>query len=139
MKSLIVLIAAVLLTSSSFSQALKPTVLLQGNDTLVCFTPTQGKYVAKKIVHAEYCDSIVGSLNKQKDDLIESRRHHQEIGRTLREEVNNLNIMLTNDSTIIETKDIQIKAEQQEVKRQKRQKLLAIVISIITGVAAIVT
>ena len=139
MKSLIVLIAVALLSSSTYSQDLTPTVQRSGNDTLLCFTVGQSKYIAKQVVHAQYCDSIVGSLNKQKASLIEARERQTDISKALNEKVKNLNIMLSNDSTIIEVKDLQIAAEKKEVKRQKRQKIFAVFLAVITGVAGILT
>lgn len=68
-------ICAILFSITSFGQ----TVVIDGQDTMVCFTPEQSKFILKEVTKVEYLeekDSINTQLLAEQDSLIQN---HNEI------------------------------------------------------------
>ncbi len=96
-----------------FSQMLKPSdVIFKGGDTLFCFNISQSRILAKKIIAAEYCDSI--SLIQSQEIALKDSVNvlHGRIANNLYIEKNNL-------EKAIGLKDIIISTRERELKREK--------------------
>ncbi len=109
-----------------FSQGLKPSdVIFKGSDTLFCFNINQSKFIAKKIIAAEYCDSI-SLLQAQEIALKDSMNIlHGRIANDLSIEKNNL-------EKAIGLKNIIISDQEKHLKKEKIFKWIGF------GIAALV-
>ncbi len=137
MRASSILIALILTTYLSFSQQLKPQILISESDTLFGFTVGQSKYIAKCIIKAQGSDSIV----KAYDVAI---RDCDSLNGLKSDQINNLNLLLknANEQTAIKQQEVNIRVNQndllkKEVKRQKVNKWIAYGLCFIFGFLAI--
>lgn len=126
-----------LLTYSQDSTLIPDKVVLNQGDTLLCWNLKKSQVIAKRIIHADYCDSISG-LQAEKISYMDSIICIQ------KEIIFVSNVQNDNSETIIGLKDkkisnmnIIVQEYEGEIKRQKRIKWLAIFGSGIAGAIVI--
>ncbi len=124
---------------SASSQALTPKVLISDKgDTSFCFTLPQSKIILKYIVAKQYGDSIQ-DVNSQvihaQDSIVKNYSQRVVI---LRMMIDNDNAQMTNLNILNETLKLDIAKAQAKTKRQRNQKIIAILIGSVLGIVAVV-
>ena len=108
----------------AFSQTLKPTVLTVNLDTNFCFTIPQSKFIAERLVKAQFADSIELKYEQEladyklrsfKDDLIQDRLTET----ILKQEL----VIKNNEESILILTD-RVKHKDKQLKRAKWHKIL---------------
>lgn len=96
------------------------------NDTTICFTVNQSKFLLKEHYRAELNDSLLEICSEQSSILNSIISNDKLVISALMEKEENLNLIRTNLTSVITDKDNEIALLQKEVKRQKRHKYAAI-------------
>jgi hypothetical protein len=137
MRALSVLIALIGMGLLSFSQTLKPQILINQGDTLLGFNYEQSKTLAKAITKAQASDSIANGyeIALSNCDSLNSLKTSQ---------IKNLDLLLknANEQTSLKQEEINLRINQadqlkKELKGQKVQKWIAYSLCIVFGILAI--
>jgi hypothetical protein len=110
------------------------TFVTEKGDTLVIMNHKDAKVLLEDVLHYEYSDSLL-AVYKDRDSLNTNIITFQKeaIVKLAIKETNfetiiaNLNKVITNKKTEVALKDETIEAQEKEIKKQKRQKVLAII------------
>lgn len=116
------------MSSVSFSQSL----IKNNNDTLVCFTQDEAKSLLKEIYQKQYLDS----LNQINTKLIKEYKYSlatlDSICVYRQQQINIKVTTLKLKELRIQTLENDLKASDRQFKRQKRQKIVAILVGSLT-------
>ena len=124
---------------SSFSQDLTPKPTRLDGKLHLCFDTVQAKVIAKIMADQVICDTLVGSMAHQIADL-EDRKNlgDRELMKAL-EQIELQKDVIENTTMIVRDKDIIIESTEQEVKKQKRHKVLSFLGMLISLGLAVIT
>lgn len=123
--------------SQNISKGEIKTIINENNDTLIIMTLEDGKKILTDLLECEITDSILDeyvlrdSLNTEKiilkeemiTRLIDKNGNYEQV-------INNMELIINNKDSEIVIKDNNIKDLKKEVRKQKRQKVIAIITSI---------
>lgn len=135
-------------SQTTSTQSKYPIKMINGKDTLICFTLEQAKTIATEIAIGKddaslvilYKEKIV-TLEELKINLTDQVNNCEEQVTTLKSEVNDYKQIQTNKNTEIDIKDNTIKEQKRKIIKQKVQIIigytLAAVLPIITLVATL--
>lgn len=136
MKRCALLILLILMACLSYSQGVDK-IIVNDSDTLLCFNLEKSRILAKTIVHADYCDSIL-VVQEEKVSYMDSIISAQ------KEIIFISSVQLDNCERVIELKDkqisnlnIMVSESEKEIKKQKRIKWISIFGSGIAGAICI--
>ena len=110
------------------------TFVTEKSDTLIIMNYKDAKVLLEDLLHYEYSDSLL-SVYKERDSLntnIITFQKEAIVKLAVKEQnleaiITNLNEVIVNNGTEVELKDKTIKAQEKEINKQKRQKVLAII------------
>ncbi len=124
---------------SIFSQDLTPRTLRQSGKLFICFDTAQAKVIAKIMADQQVCDSLVSSQDSLIEDMEERSRL---VGRELEKALIQVELqkeVISNQGQIVKDKDVIIESREQEIKKQKRHKILSFLGMLASLALAIVT
>lgn len=96
------------------------------NDTTICFTINQSRFLLKEHYRAELNDSLLAICSEQSSILNSIIENNKLVISTLMEKEENSNLIRANLTSVILDKDSENALLKKEVKRQKRHKNVAI-------------
>lgn len=112
------------MTFTASSQILSPQVLLQGNDTLFCFSVIQSKIIAKELIGGRYCDSVNFELRKEITALSDINELQDSALLKLGRKIDNQQIIIYNQEAMIASANKRLFDSHREMKRQRWLKRL---------------
>jgi hypothetical protein len=123
--------------SQNISKGEIKTIINENNDTLIIMTLEDGKKILTDLLECEITDSILDeyvlrdSLNTEKI-ILKEEMITRLIGKNGNYEqvISNMELIINNKDSEIVIKDNNIKDLKKEVRKQKRQKVIAIITSI---------
>ena len=117
-----------LMSSVSFSQS----IIKNNNDTLVCFTQDEAKSILKEIYQKQYLDSVNRINAKLIKEYQISLATLDSICEYRQQQINIKVTTIKLKELRIQTLENEMKAIERQVVRQKRQKIVAILVGSIT-------
>jgi hypothetical protein len=110
---------------------------IQNNgDTLICFTPDESKFILKELNQKDYLDSvnnynlqIIGEYKLVVSEMTTMVNLKEEQINLKKSEIEILNNVVEEKNNIIDRKE-------KEIRKQKRQKIVAICLGSVTSIAA---
>jgi len=116
------------MSSVSFSQS----IIKNNNDTLVCFTQDEAKSILKEIYQKQYLDSVNRINAKLIKEYQISLATLDSICEYRQQQINIKVTTIKLKELRIQTLENEMKAIERQVVRQKRQKIVAILVGSIT-------
>jgi hypothetical protein len=126
-----------IVSSTTFSQGLKPIVQRINNDTLFCFTLPQAKDIARRIVKAEYSDSIIQHLERENEVLVAVIVKKDSIIRLVEANSKLVEAINVNQEALIIGQQDALKEKKKEVRRAKRQKAVLSTVLVVVSILAV--
>lgn len=127
-----------MMSCTTFSQTLKPTLIKIETDTNFCFTIPQSKVIATHLIKADFADSLEISFEKQKSLFHMQLEKEQEIKFKLNEMIENLHQVILYKDESIDLLQADIKAKEKKIKRAKWHKILLGAASVISSAAVFI-
>lgn len=101
------------------SSQIIPKVHIEQRDTSFCFTITQSKFIAKKLVALNYCDSISISQDTIISHLQNTINTQKEMLSIAKEKENNNLLIIRNNEVITEGLKNDLVAEKKKFKKKR--------------------
>jgi hypothetical protein len=137
MRVIVILTLLATMSLSSFSQTLKPAILIDGPDTLLGFNRTQAQTIAKFILKAQAYDTLAKACELSLSGCDTAISHKKQQIANLERIVEAQELLGDNYKKEINLRIEEGKALKKQVKREKWQKRGLALICIILGVLAI--
>lgn len=127
MKRFLFRAAIFLIFLNDYTTSYAQTIVVDSkNDTTICFTINQSRFLLKEHYRAELNDSLLAICSEQSSILNSIVENDKLVISTLMEKEENSNLIRANLASVITDKDNEIALLNKEVKRQKRHKYAAI-------------
>jgi phosphotransacetylase len=107
-------------------------IIVNGNDTLICFSKKEARIILKEINKQKYYDSLNKICQEQISKYALVVQKMDSIALLQKNEIDNKEQIISNQIVELNSKNTQISELTNSVKVQKRQKIIAIVCGSIT-------
>lgn len=124
MKKLALLSIILMMSYTSFSQGLTPTLHQLNEDTFFCFSISQSKEIARRIEAHIWCDSI---LDTHKELLLlfdQSMEVQDSLTDSLKQKISNMELITQNQQINLDLLTGKIQQQKRKLKRGKTHKIL---------------